>query len=197
MLLLSDNELPPDLPDLNEIRIWRLRMGWSQQKLGRMCGLSQSYINKLERGEANPGYNVVKNIFEIMKQQHLKERKIDKRTASDLMLGNAVSVTTKTRVEEARKIMIRYDYSQLPVIDNGIIKGSITDRTLVTIDPSQSKGLKVGEVMEAKFPVVSQDTKLETVKHMLADVQAVLVDKGDKQQYGIITKHTLLKAAKF
>jgi predicted transcriptional regulator len=113
------------------------------------------------------------------------------------MLGNVVYVSTATKVEEARKIMIRHDFSQLPVIDNGIIKGSITDRTMVNIDPSQSKGLKVGEVMEAKFPVVSPETKLETVKHMLADVQAVLVDKGDRQQYGIITKHTLLKAARF
>ena len=49
--------------------------------------------------------------------------------------------------------------------------------------------------MHAKFPTVSPDTKLETSKHILADVPAVPVDKDD-EQYGIITKHTLLKAAK-
>jgi predicted transcriptional regulator len=50
--------------------------------------------------------------------------------------------------------------------------------------------------MEPKFPIVSADTKLETIRHMLADFQAVLIDKG-YGQYGIITKNKLLKAAKF
>jgi predicted transcriptional regulator len=185
---------PADLPDLNEVRIWRTRLGWSQQKLGRMCGVSQSYVNKVERGEANPGYKSVKRIFEIMKEHYLKAD-VEKRTASDLMLGNAVSVSTQSTIQEARKLMIRYDYSQLPVIDNGIVKGSITERTLITLDPTTA-GKKVGEVMESKFPVVSADTKLETIKHMLADFQAVLVDKGEGQ-YGITTKHRLLKAARF
>jgi predicted transcriptional regulator len=159
-----------------------------------MSGLSQSYINKLERGEANPGYKLVKNMFDMMRRQELKGG-IDKRTAGDLMVGNAVFVSTATTVEQARKLMIRHDYSQLPVIESGIIKGSITDRTVVSLDQSK-RGSTVGEIMEAKFPVVSPETKLETVKHMLADVPAVLVDKGDRQ-YGIITKHTLLRAAKF
>jgi predicted transcriptional regulator len=195
---LSSQQIPqgtiPDLPDLHEVRVIRVRLGWSQQKLARACGLSQSYVNKLERGEANPGYKVVKKIFEIMKQQQTRAG-MEKRTAADLMLGDVEYVSTNSTVEEARRLMIKYDYSQLPVIDNGIVKGSITDRKLITLDPSK-KGLKIKSVMEPKFHVISPDTKLETVKHMLADLPAVLVDKGDKQ-YGIITKHTLLKAAKF
>lgn len=185
---------PPDLPDLNEIRLWRTRLDWSQQKLGRMCGLSQSYINKLERGEANPGYKAVKKMFETMKQHYLKEGK-EKKMASDLMLGNVAYVSTRSTVEEARKLMIRNDYSQLPVIDNGVMKGSITDRRLITLDPAQ-KDIRVGKVMEPKFPIVSPDAKLETIRHILADYQAVLIDKGEGQ-YAIVTKHTLLKAAKF
>lgn len=192
--MVTVEEALPQLPDLNEVRIWRVRLGWSQQKLGRMCGLSQSYINKLERGEANPGYKIVKHIFEVMKQHYLKSKE-EKKTAADLMLGSVAYVTTSDTIEEARKIMIKHDYSQLPVIDNGIVKGSITDRKLIALDPAQ-KGSKISSVMEARFPVVSLDTKLDTVRHILADAQAVLVDKGDKQ-YGIITKHTLLKAAKF
>lgn len=191
---MTVEQSPPDLPDLNEIRIWRTKLGWSQQKLGRMCGISQSYVNKLERGEANPGYKVVKIIFETIEQHHLKGN-LEKRTASDLLLGNVAYVSTHSKVEEARRLMIKNDYSQLPVIDNGTVKGSITDKKLITIEPSQRE-IKIGKVMEPKFPIISPDTKLETVKHMLADVPAVLVDKGERQ-YGIITKHDLLKAAKF
>lgn len=191
---MAAQESPPDLPDLYEIRIWRAKIGWSQQKLGRMCDLSQSYVNRLERGEANPGYKVVKRIFETIKQHHFRG-KVEKRKASDLMLGNAAYVSTHSTVEEARRLMIKNDYSQLPVIDNGIVKGSITDRKLITIDPAQ-KGIKMSTAMEPKFPIISPETKLETVKQMLADVPAVLVDKGDRQ-FGIITKHTLLKEAKF
>src|SRR2546428_829210 len=45
------------------------------------------------------------------------------------------------------------------------------------------------------FPVVDPDTKLETLRHLLDEYHAVLVDKGNKD-YGIVTKHDLLKAMK-
>ena len=90
--------------------------------------------------------------------------------------------------------MIKNDFSQLPVIDNGIVKGSITDRLLVRLGES-GRVSRIREIMEKRFPVVDPDTKLETLRHLLDEYHAVLIDKGNKD-YGIVTKHDLLKAMK-
>jgi predicted transcriptional regulator len=109
-------------------------------------------------------------------------------------------VTSNQTVEEAKKLMIKNDYSQLPVIDNGIVKGSITDRLLVRQKTATSaaapRQVKVRDIMERRFPVVDPDTKIETLRHLLEEYHAVLVDKG-KKEYGIVTKHDLLRAIKY
>jgi predicted transcriptional regulator len=80
----------------------------------------------------------------------------------------------------------------LPVIDNGLVKGSITDKKLISLDASAMR-MKVRDIMERKFPVVDPDTKLETLSYLLHEYAAVLVDRGGRQ-YGIVTKHDLLRA---
>jgi predicted transcriptional regulator len=115
-------------------------------------------------------------------------------TASDIMATNVEHVSTSQTVEDALKLMLRNDYSQLPVIDHGIVKGSITDRQLLRhVDSTNSRQAKIRDVMERRFPVVDPDTKLETLRHLLDEYHAVLVDKGNKE-YGIVTKHDLLRA---
>jgi predicted transcriptional regulator len=71
-------------------------------------------------------------------------------------------------------------------------KGSITDRLLVRQFESDGE-TKIRDIMGRKFPIVDPDTKVETLRHLLDEYHAVLVDKGNKE-YGIVTKHDLLKA---
>ena len=52
------------------------------------------------------------------------------------MAKNVEYVTSNQTVEDARTLMIKNDYSQLPVIDNGVVKGSVTDRLLVRLAES-------------------------------------------------------------
>jgi predicted transcriptional regulator len=184
-----------DLPDLAEIRVIRRQLGWTQHGLARATGLSQSFINKIERSEADPGYRTAKKIFQTLQDGLAKKKRpAENKTAHDIMATNVEYVTSSQTVEEARKLMIRNDFSQLPVMDNGIVKGSITDRLLVRQDGSDRQS-KVRDVMERKFPVVDPDTKLETLRHLLDEYHAVLVDKGNKE-YGIVTKHDILKSMK-
>jgi predicted transcriptional regulator len=181
------------LPDLTEIRIHRERLGWTQRKLGQSCGLSQSFINKIERNEADPGYRTAKRIFQTLNLA-LSQTRSDNKTAIDVMASYIESVSTHQPIEEARKLMIKNNFSQLPVIDNGIVKGSITDKVLISLGQEQGQ-TKVGDVMRPKFPVVDPDTELETIRNLLQGYSAVLVDKGNKE-YGIITKHDLLASVK-
>ena len=55
--------------------------------------------------------------------------------------------------------------------------------------------MRIRDLMERKFPIVDPDTKLETLRCLLQEYAAVLVDRGGRQ-YGIVTKHDLLKAMK-
>jgi predicted transcriptional regulator len=182
-----------DLPDLAEIRLTRKQLGWTQRELARATGLSQSFINKIERNEADPGYRTAKRVFQTLQDAVTKKKRhSDTKTAKDIMAMNVESVTSYQTVEEARKLMLKNDYSQLPVIDNGIVKGSITDRLLVRHAGSGSQS-KIRDIMQRRFPVVDPDTKLETLRHLLDEYHAVLVDKGNNE-YGIVTRHDLLKA---
>jgi predicted transcriptional regulator len=193
----SGSIAPVELPDLAEIRILRKRLGWTQRELAKATGLSQSFINKIERNEADPGYRTAKRIFQTLQDALAKKKRTtEMKTASDIMAMNVELVSSSQTVEDALKLMLRNDYSQLPVIDNGIVKGSITDRQLLRHSASpNSKQAKIRDVMERRFPVVDSDTKLETLRHLLDEYHAVLVDKGNKE-YGIVTKHDLLKAIK-
>ena len=184
-----------ELPDLAEIRVIRKQLGWTQRELAKATRLSQSFVNKIERNEADPGYRTAKGIFLVLQEAITKKKRHGlSKTAQDIMTMNVEYVNSNQTVEEARKLMIKNDFSQLPVIDNGIVKGSITDRLLVRLSES-GRVSRIREIMERRFPVVDPDTKLETVRHLLDEYHAVLVDKGDKD-YGIVTKHDLLKAMK-
>lgn len=184
-----------ELPDLNEIAIARTRLGWNQKTLAKHCNLSQSFITKIETGQANPSYRTVKVIFRMLNEGSRKAAKSERITAGDIMIGDADFVSSSDTIEEARRRMIRNDYSQLPVIDHGRVKGFITDKIFLSLDDS-SKGLKIEKVIEKNFRVVQMDTKLETIRHLLAQYPALLVDKGERQ-YGIITKHDILKTQKY
>jgi predicted transcriptional regulator len=188
-----------ELPDLLEIKLMRDRLGWTQKKLAQACGVSQSYINKIERSEADPGYRKAKEIFRVLGEALAgQQNPARKKTARDIMTRHAGYISSNQTVEEARRMMLKNDYSQLPVIDNGIVKGSITDRRLMSLlsntDDDVRPNQRVSEVMDRKFPVADLDTKLETLRHLLEEYPAVLVNKGSKE-FGIVTKHDLLKAA--
>jgi predicted transcriptional regulator len=195
-----------ELPDLAEIRILRTRLGWTQRKLAQATGLSQSFINKIERNEADPGYKTVRAIFRVLTEALLAKSKSNgsSMTARDIMTPHMEFVSSNQTLEEARKLMIKNDFSQLPVIDNGINKGSITDKLLISLDGESDRHRKIIDLMDKRFPVVDPDTKLETLRYLLDEYSAVLIDKGgnnigDKykeKEYGIITKHDLIKSIK-
>src|SRR5437870_13546294 len=78
-----------------------------------------------------------KGIFQVLQEAITKKKRHGlSKTAQDIMTMNAEYVNSNQTVEEARKLIIKNDFSQLPVIDNGIVKGSITDRLLVRLGES-------------------------------------------------------------
>jgi len=64
----------------------------------------------------------------------------------DIMTSNVITVSSKTPVLEARKIMEDNKIRRLPVVDDGKLVGIVTKNLLRSVGPSQATSLSVWEI---------------------------------------------------
>ncbi|MCF1752465.1 cystathionine beta-synthase [Mariniradius sediminis] len=98
-------------------------------------------------------------------------------------------------VKDAIHLMNQKGVSQIPVVEDGQVVGSITDSKLLSkiIENPELKDAKVSDVMENSMKFVALDSTLDVLSSMLDKEKAVLV-RDDKHQIHIVTKHDLLEA---
>ena len=99
------------------------------------------------------------------------------------------------RVKDAISLMNGKSVSQIPVMSDGNVIGSITDSKLLTkiIDNPTLKDASVADVMEDSMKFVALDSTLDVLSSMVDKEKAVLV-RDDNHQIHIITKHDILEA---
>ncbi len=121
-------------------------------------------------------------------------------TARDIIasrVGNYELLVAKKgeKVKDAIALMNQKSVSQIPVMDNGQVIGSITDNKLLTkiINNPELKDAAVEEVMEDSMQFVAMDSTLDVLSSMVDKEKAVLV-RDDLHQIHIITKHDILGA---
>ena len=185
------------LPSIQDIKNLGKRAELTQKELAEITGLSQSYIARLENGDLNPTYDNIKKIFNVLENE-ISKKEGSMLKASEIMSKNVYSVSSTDTLEKAMKLLLDYGFSQLPVIDNGIIVGSVTDSKIGQniANGKTTKDLKkmfVSDVMEDPFPQISESTPIKVISYLLKQYQALLVvNKG--RITGIITKSDLLKS---
>jgi cystathionine beta-synthase len=105
-----------------------------------------------------------------------------------------VVVQKGDKVREAITLMNAKSVSQIPVMENGQVVGSITDNKLLLriIENPELKDAPVEEVMEESMKFVALDSTLDVLSSMVDKEKAVLV--RDHHQIHIITKHDILEA---
>lgn len=107
-----------------------------------------------------------------------------------------VTVTADNPVSQAILLMNQYGISQIPVVGDGGFVGSLTDNQLFAklCEDADLKELPVKNIMEAAFPIVSEDTGIDKISaHFQEGAKAVLVNyEGDKHH--IITQQDMIKA---
>jgi cystathionine beta-synthase len=106
-----------------------------------------------------------------------------------------VSVDSGSTAADALKIMKEHAVSQVPVIDGGEPTGALQEAELVELIVSHRdpREVKVGEIMEEPFPVISADAPLEDAARLLTrDNPAVLV-RDAQGGLGIVTKYDLIQ----
>ncbi len=130
--------------------------------------------------------NIIK-AKEILSQSDKKD--LGKSTAQDFMTTKYLFVTEKTPVEEAVRIMIDYDISDLPVVKDGYFSGVITDkimlRVLMEITGARRQGVRLMVELENKNGEILQ--LLELIRDQKGTVQGICTYCAQENEYLIVT----------
>ncbi|KAA3619684.1 MAG: cystathionine beta-synthase [Calditrichaeota bacterium] len=109
-------------------------------------------------------------------------------------LSTVISVSKKTSIRDALKIMNQNNISQLPVVEDGKAIGSIEEGFLMASlieNQERIEGL-VEEVMDKPFPLLSAHDKINQAKTLFAQKHpAILIEKNGELR-GIITKSDII-----
>jgi predicted transcriptional regulator len=175
-------------PELSSVKVKRQKLGLKQKELAKNSRVSQSLIAKLESGKLVPSYDIVKTIFRILDSSETQKEK----KCSDIMSTRIISINPDFNVKKAIDLMKKHSVSQLPVIKQGKVMGSISESVIYNkiaegISKEKIESSKISEIMAEPFPIVRSDYPVSSVISLLKSSEAVLLTKEGKIA-GIITK---------
>ena len=182
------------LPEINEIRNIRNRMGLSLRDFAKKCDLSMSWINQVEigldaksTGIKDPSYLKMKKIFDMYETEENEKQE----TAGDMCITDMISFKIGDFIEDANKIMIKHGISQIPVFKKNTCVGMITDNVITNLIGSKISKIKiVPKMLEIPPPTVNSETPLKALRRILRYFEYVLVEKNGKN-YGILVRQDL------
>ncbi len=180
-------------PKIKEIKVLREKIGWSQSKLAEKVGISQSTIPKYESGLQIPSYETAIKMFELL----LQEEMLFDPEVSEIMTTKLTIVSRKTPLGEVLDIMKEKSISQVPVVQNKTVVGTISETiTLDLLDKYQDihslRDANAEDIMGEIMPCVPKSTKLREITPLLRRYSGVLVINEGKL-VGIVTKADLLE----
>jgi predicted transcriptional regulator len=178
------------IPTPEEIKARRESLGMKQTELAGKAGISQSMVARIETGSVDPRVSTLRKIIGV-----LNAAARPRTTAARVMHTPVYSVEPGDPISSAVEIMEKTDISQIPVLENGIPVGCISESAIVNAieDQGSHRGQRalVRNFMESGFPTVPPDMDIETVIRVLQQNHAVLVVESGKV-LGVITKHDLI-----
>ncbi|MCL5804378.1 MAG: CBS domain-containing protein [Candidatus Thermoplasmatota archaeon] len=185
------------LPSIPEIRKMRKNLGISQKELAGLTGVSQSYIARLEKGEINPTYEKIRKIYEILNQNGSRANNLDL-TVSKIMSPMVITAISSDTVVHALTIMREKGYSQLPVLEQRRVVGTITEADIndLLVKGKSIESLKnmiVKDIMGPALPQVDKSSPVSMIYPILKFSNAVLIFSAGELK-GIVTKADVLKA---
>ncbi|EQD32682.1 Transcriptional regulator with, partial [mine drainage metagenome] len=170
------------LPTIQEIRKMRKNLGISQKELAGRTGVSQSYIARLEKGEINPTYEKVRKIYEVLNQSGMRANSIDIKV-SKIMSAEVIVISSSESVVRALTLMREKGYSQLPVMEQKRIVGTITEADIndLLVNGKSLEILRnmiVKNIMGPALPQVDKGSPISMIYPILKFSNAVLIFDG-------------------
>lgn len=173
-----------ELPTPADLRQRRRDLGLTQQAVADAADVSQPLIARIEGGSVDPRLSTVRRIVEALETHEAEVTR-----AADLMTGDVATVEADADVRVAAQRMSDAAFSQLPVVEDGVVVGSITLRDLAPLD-DDARSNPVRRHMREPFPAVSPEATRTEVKSILEHSRAVLVTDAGRP-IGIITEADL------
>jgi len=176
---------------LTEIRRRRLALGISLGELARAVGRSDATLSRIERGQIRPSYELVQRILSYLEtQEGLTSPRL---TVGDLMHRPLASVDSNATLATAAQRMESGSYSQLPVVDDGRVVGSLSESAVLrALAQANARRVHVREVLEPPYPVFDEGFPAELLPPLFGRYPAVLVTRRGELQ-GIVTKADLIR----
>ena len=174
-----------ELKDIKEIR---KKFSLTQTDLAKKAGVSQSLIAKVEAGRLDPTYSNAKKIFDAL--DSLTQKKEIK--AEEIMTKKIVFVAKESDVKDIIKKMKKYEISQLPVIEDDKILGSVSETTVLEAIMSGKNEVKAKDIIQDIPPTISKNASLAVVSSLLKFYPLILVKEQDKI-LGVITKSDIIR----
>lgn len=178
--------------------------------LGYSCGSAMQGLRQL-KNELKPDDCVVvlfhdhgsRYVGKIFNDDWMRDRGFlttENSTAGDLVKAHEnlplVSVGPQEVIASAIQKMKQFSISQIPVLQNGELVGSLDDSRLfssIIEDPSLAEKF-VEDIMDKPFPIVGHKDSVKSVAALInKDNTAVMVKKAN-ESYHIITKQDLINA---
>ncbi len=121
-------------------------------------------------------------------------------TVRDLIAGKdgkerrtLVTASPTSKVREVIDTLKTLGISQLPVVENGKLRGIVGEVDLLRhlVTGMRTLDSTIGELVEGDYTTVTPNTKLELLQGVLADAKVAIVEDGDAV-VGIVTKIDLI-----
>lgn len=163
----------------------RVEAGLTQRQLSKLVGVSQAHIAKIEGERVDPRLSTVNKILQVLTEGEGKK-------CHEVMTKKVIFARPYDKILKVSELMMKNAISQLPVIENDRVIGTITEESIIRNLSSRIADEKVENVMQAPLPSVPQDTNISIIRPLLEDHPGVLVVKKG-EIVGIITRSDLLK----
>ena len=146
---------------------------------------------------ADAGHKYLSKIFndDWMRENGFLEDEPGMGTVRDILQDKKPIVTARpeARLRDVVDLMKTLSISQLPVADDGKMRGIVAEVDLLRALVTGGKTLDtpVGEVAEDDYATVTPNTKIELLQGVLADAKVAIVEE-DGEIVGIVTKIDLI-----
>ncbi|MBS1619912.1 MAG: pyridoxal-phosphate dependent enzyme [Bacteroidetes bacterium] len=107
-----------------------------------------------------------------------------------------VSVSPQQTVAEAFKVMKAKGITQLPVMENNELVGSMSENLILQLlmDDHQSREREVGQVMGGKFPAVAYHASVSDISRQISKDNTAVMVQLPTSDWTIITEFDLIEA---
>lgn len=140
-------------------------------------------------------------VAKIYNDQWMMERGfLDVKTFKDLVSGRGakkiITVSSSQTVQHAIELMKKYDIENIPVMDNGINSGAISESGLFNkiLNNTDIKNQTVGSVLEKAYPEVAFDTPVERLSSLITKENGAVLSKDESGSYHIVTKYDIIQS---